>query len=112
MSATPSSNEMSSENTDRHLWREVEGDFYSPSIHVTQGGGIGINVGGHVIVKTLRQWHAHDKLVEALREAMERGKRAISGDHLRAPGMSIDPGGAVSALIEDIEEALKEAGEA
>jgi len=44
-------------NTDHELWREVEGDYYSPSIHVTAGGGIGINVGGLVIVKTLREWH-------------------------------------------------------
>lgn len=46
-------------NTDRQLWRELgimSGDC--PSIHVTKEGGIGINVGGFVIVKTLRQWHA------------------------------------------------------
>ena len=46
-------------NTDRQLWREfgmMTGDC--PSIHVTQEGGIGINVDGFVIVKTLRQWHA------------------------------------------------------
>jgi len=44
-------------NTDRELWREREGDYYSPSIHVTQGGGIGIDVGGNVVVKPLREWH-------------------------------------------------------
>lgn len=43
------------QNNDRELWRE--GDFYSPSIHVTEHGGIGINVGGHVIVAPLRSWH-------------------------------------------------------
>lgn len=46
------------QNTDRELWRERPGDYYSPSIHVTAGGGIGINVGGTVYVKTAEQWHA------------------------------------------------------
>jgi hypothetical protein len=49
-------------NTDRELWREEhpEGDaysYYSPSIHVTARGGIGINVGGTVFVKSLKEWH-------------------------------------------------------
>jgi hypothetical protein len=56
-------------NTDRELWREKEGDYYAPSIHVTATGGIGINVGGHVWVKTLREWHAlADRLAEAERD--------------------------------------------
>ena len=45
------------ENTDRELWREREGDYYSDSIHVTKDGGIGINCGGSVFVKSLRGWH-------------------------------------------------------
>ena len=45
-------------NTDRELWREKPGGYYANSIHVTEGGGIGINVGGTVIVRTLAQWHA------------------------------------------------------
>lgn len=44
-------------NTDRELWREKEGDYYSPSIHVTKEGGIGIDVGGFVITMPLRGWH-------------------------------------------------------
>jgi len=44
-------------NKDRELWREVEGDAYSPSIFVTVDGGIGIDVGGMVHVMTLRRWH-------------------------------------------------------
>jgi hypothetical protein len=44
-------------NTDRELWRETD-DYYAPSIHVTLGGGIGINVGGTVYVMPLRDWHA------------------------------------------------------
>lgn len=44
-------------NTDRELWREREGDYYADSIHVTKQGGIGINCGGHVIVRSLKNWH-------------------------------------------------------
>ena len=44
------------QNTDRELYREG-GNDYSPSIHVTESGGIGINVGGHVLVASLRNWH-------------------------------------------------------
>jgi hypothetical protein len=49
------------QNTDRELWRgpdEGNGDYYADSIHVTEGGGIGINCGGHVIVMPLRDWFA------------------------------------------------------
>jgi hypothetical protein len=48
-------------NTDRELYREPDttgnGDYYMPSVFVTEGGGIGINVDGYVIVKSLRGWH-------------------------------------------------------
>jgi hypothetical protein len=50
-----------SKNTDREIWRRIPEDYYSPSIHVTAGGAIGINVGGEVIVKTVEQWHDLDK---------------------------------------------------
>jgi len=43
-------------NEDVHLWREIPDDYYSPSIHVTKQGGIGINVGGCVYVKTIEEW--------------------------------------------------------
>jgi hypothetical protein len=48
-------------NTDRELWRgpdDGNGSYYADSIHVTAAGGIGIDVGGRVIVKSLRAWHA------------------------------------------------------
>ena len=45
------------ENTDRELWREPPGDYYSNSIHVTEHNGIGINCRGHVIVSNLETWH-------------------------------------------------------
>lgn len=44
-------------NTDRELWRERNGDYYAPSLFVTEGGGIGMNVGGTVIVRPVREWH-------------------------------------------------------
>lgn len=48
-------------NTDREIWRETPGDYYSPSILVTTNPfgvqGIGINIGGHVIVMSARRWH-------------------------------------------------------
>ena len=63
------------QNTDRELWREHDGDYHAGSLHVTEGGGIGINCGGHVIVKPIRAWHGLAReLVEAKRiteETME-----------------------------------------
>jgi hypothetical protein len=57
-------------NEDKEIWRKVEGDYYSPSIRVTKGGGIGINVGGYVIVKPVEDWHklAHSELAPTLSE--------------------------------------------
>lgn len=50
-------------NTDKEIWRRTPGDYYSPSIHVTQTDGVGINVGGYVIVLPIEFWHqAGDKL--------------------------------------------------
>ena len=45
------------QNTDKEIWRENEDDYYSPSIHVTEQGAIGIDVGGTVIVKSIKDWH-------------------------------------------------------
>ncbi len=71
----------SAQNTDVELWREREGDYYADSIHVTEHGGIGINCGGHVIVKTLRSWHDLDArnrfLAEALTKVIEDVKEAM-----------------------------------
>ena len=44
-------------NTDKEIWRERPGDYYSPSIHVTEHGGIGINFHGHVIVAPVKTWY-------------------------------------------------------
>lgn len=43
-------------NTDKQIWRETPGDYYSPSIHVTEGGGIGLQVSGNVIVLPVQKW--------------------------------------------------------
>lgn len=48
------------ENTDRELWRgpdEGGGDFYADSIFITKEGALGINCGGSVYVKPIREWH-------------------------------------------------------
>src|SRR2546425_620415 len=72
-------------NTDRELWREREGDYYADSIHVTESGEIGINVGGRVVVQKLRDWHAavegREVLLDALAEHgdVRRGERVAGG---------------------------------
>lgn len=55
-------------NTDTELWRERLDDFYADGIHVTRHGGIGINVGGLVIVRSLKQWHESIQEVERLKQ--------------------------------------------
>ena len=49
--------EETKKNADREIWRAVEEDYYSPSIHVTEVGSIGINVAGKVIVMSVEKWH-------------------------------------------------------
>lgn len=39
------------------IWREKPDDYYLPSIISWPDGRIGINVGGHVVVKNIRDWH-------------------------------------------------------
>jgi hypothetical protein len=56
-------------NTDKELWREKEGDYYSPSLFVTERGGIGINVGGYCIVMPIEKWHSIAKTSTSLRDA-------------------------------------------
>ena len=62
------------QNTDVELYRETPGDHYSPSIHVTQHCGIGINVGGSVYVMPLRSWHGLAEQNFRLRAACEAAK--------------------------------------
>ena len=58
-------------NTDREIWRERPGDYYSDSVHVTEGGSLGINCGGHVIVMPLRYWQ------HAAKEQLERDSQPV-----------------------------------
>lgn len=44
-------------NTDRELWREDVTDRPANTLFITEGGGIGMNCGGMVIVMPLRKWH-------------------------------------------------------
>jgi len=46
----------SCKNTDKNLFEEIDGEYYSPSCFMTEDRTLGINVGGFVIVKTLRDW--------------------------------------------------------
>lgn len=52
--------DFSAENTDRELWRgpdEGNGDYYADSIFITKEGALGINCGGSVHVRSIREWH-------------------------------------------------------
>ncbi len=50
-------NSRAAKNTDKEIWRKVKDDYFSPSIHVTRSGSIGIDVGGFVIVAPVEEWH-------------------------------------------------------
>ena len=58
-------------NTDTLLFSEVEDDYYSPSCHMTKGRALGINVGGTVVIKPLREWF---KAIAQLKECREELK--------------------------------------
>lgn len=67
--------QQAAQNTDRELWREKPDDYYSNSIHVNAGGGVGINVGGTVHVRTLKHWHT---LAEMERAGLSTQSEATS----------------------------------
>lgn len=48
---------MPAKNTDKEIWRRDPDDAFSPSIHVTESGAIGMNVNGMVIVMPVEEWH-------------------------------------------------------
>ena len=76
-------------NTDRELWRETPGDYYSAKIHVTAQGSIGIDCGGTVYVKPLREWHAL-AAVNALPELLAKVKRYESALQAIVDNAAID----------------------
>ena len=84
-------------NTDREIWRRKSANlsdpdgFYQPSIHVTDGGAIGISVHGFVIVMPVEKWHA----LAADRREGEQGQ----ADHSREQYF-IEHNPAIAATIE------------
>lgn len=72
-------------NTDREIWRRVPGDYYSPSIHVTSGGGIGMNCGGHVIVAPVEAWHECGEKLLCVNERLPSWKWRLAMWCLRTP---------------------------
>jgi hypothetical protein len=64
-------------NTDREIWRGCEGDYYADSIHVTKGGGIGINCNGTVIVKPVGEWHKSADTIAFLTAEVGRLRGAL-----------------------------------
>ena len=72
-------------NTDREIWRRVPGDYYSPSIHVTSGGGIGLNCGGHVIVAPVEAWHECGEKLLCVNERLPSWKWRLAMWCLRTP---------------------------
>ena len=66
------------ENTDQEIWRKVRGDYYSPSIHVTEYRGIGINCGGTVIVAPVERWHEAGKLLFSVDPDISSWKRRLA----------------------------------
>jgi hypothetical protein len=66
-------------NTDKEIWRELDGEYYSPSIFVTEQGKIGINVGGHVWVQSVEAWHKQaERIAELEKELAKYGKSGQS----------------------------------
>ncbi len=72
-------------NTDKEIWRRVPGDYYSPSMHVTRGGGIGINYGGHVIVAPVEKWHECGEKLLCVNERIPSWKWRLAMWLLRSP---------------------------
>jgi hypothetical protein len=93
VSETDRQEEYAAVNTDRELWREptdeVGMEYYQPSIHVTARGGIGINVGGLVIVKSLRDWHALAAVEVKQQIEQARHAEALKA-YAEANGMTVD----------------------
>lgn len=103
------------QNTDRHLWPPViEEGAPHETMHVTAGGGIGINIGGYVIVKPMREWHrlaAEPALhLHAMTPEQKRSMEAAllkSGPVLQVLPIPSDPSPLRRARIEALEEAAK-----
>lgn len=67
--------EQAARNTGVEIWRKIPDDYYSPAIHVTEQGDIGIKVKGLVLVAPVERWFA------AGRAAFGVADDATSGAH-------------------------------
>jgi hypothetical protein len=81
-------------NTDRVVFQDSSG-----TVHITAGGGLGINVGGMVIVLPVAQWHAlaheHQKIGAIIANAMQQEAEtlALVRSQSLADGMvEVEPG--------------------
>ncbi len=66
------------QNTDKEIWRERLGDYYSNSIHVTKDNSIGIDCGGHVLVAPIKKWHDAGKLLFFATKGLPEWRRKIA----------------------------------
>lgn len=109
--------EQAAANTDRELWRDRDSDYYADSIHVTQGGGIGIDCGGHVIVKPVREWHKlavpqslmgveREKQLERVAQAALLFCQELQEDADGVPQVELKE---LNAALDDFEAGCKEA---
>lgn len=109
-------------NTDVELWREPTNEpgmsYYMPSVHVTQAGKIGINVGGSVYVKSLTEWHelAGGSLVQSpnpsdqsTQEKLEEIRSALCDWNKPSKMASIDLEENVEKVARLIDSATREA---
>lgn len=83
--------ENKNENTE--IWRQKEEDYYSPSIHITKDGQVGVNVGGLVFVASIEDWHkslsrtqSETYLAEALRSKFDYCRQEFNMTYVQAVG--------------------------
>ncbi len=60
-------------NTDVQLWQKFPDDAFSPRIHVTEGGCIGITHHALCIVMSVERWHAIGEMYSHMQKALGDG---------------------------------------
>jgi len=99
------------ENTDKEIWRAEPGGYYSDSIHVTENGGIGINCGGMVFTKPIRQWHALAVAAELNRRTPEPGQPEAALRKANEPlpkGCYCEPGKCMAPMIMGVQQPCRD----
>lgn len=109
------SDDMTAQCNDRVIWEAKKSDRYllPPSIHVTDGDGIGINVAGSVYVMTIEKWHALPTLLTAkeaeLAEAVKWQDRKFNEGYDKAESqfkpLAVESMAKVAALTDKLREA-------